>query len=231
MGTIISCKNVTKQFSDQKVLEDLNFDIQNGEILGITGFNGAGKTTFLKILIGAEKYDRGEISYFLKDKFISLQELKKMPEIFYRIFGFSNQDGSFYEKLSVEENLELYASLSHLSEEQANENIQKLLKFTGLENKKDAIAETLSSGMQKRLDIACSLVHNPRVLFLDEPTAHLDPHNRATLWRLIGEINKQGKTIVITSHFLGELRNTCHRIAMVHNKKMVIHHAKDKQTN
>ncbi|MCD6464467.1 ABC transporter ATP-binding protein [Candidatus Woesearchaeota archaeon] len=222
---IFKVVNVTKVFGKNIVLKNINLEVQAGEILGIIGASGSGKTTLLRTLVGFYKPENGEVLFRIKpvieSKTASFQPVSKMQTVLKHLYGFAPQEHSFYEKLTVKENLEYFASLYNLEKQEIKANIDSLLEFMGLKQFKNMVSEKLSGGMARRLDIACSLVHEPAVLILDEPTADLDPLLRKHILWLVKKINEQGTTIIIASHNLKELETLCHRIAFLHNGRII----------
>ncbi len=215
---LISVNNISKVFEDRKVIDNTSFDIVSGEIFGIIGLSGAGKTTLLNLLVGFLDPDSGEIKYLTqKNKMISVKE---NPEIIKELVGFSTQTPSFYPRLTAKENLLHFGSLYGLSGMPLLRRVNSLLFQFKLKDAQNIRGSDLSGGMQKRLDIACALIHKPAILFLDEPTADLDPKLRRELWNLIKEVNDRGTTVVLASHFLAEIELLCSRIAVLHNKKI-----------
>ncbi len=218
-GVIIRVQGLTKSFEENKILENVNLDIKSGEIFGIIGMSGAGKTTLLNILVGFLRPEQGDVLVAMPDG--STQSVFKQPDIIKKCVGFSTQTPSFYNKLTVRENLEHFARLYNLTEPDLTRRCNALMELVGLKESKDILAAHLSGGMQKRLDIACALLHDPSILVLDEPTADLDPILRKQLWELIKQINAKGTTIILASHFLAEIELLCSRIAILQNKKVV----------
>jgi len=220
MPSLIKFKNITKGFKDKKVLKNINFKIKKGEIFGIIGMSGSGKTTLLNTLIGFLEPEKGDIYYYNK-------KAKKHESIFKNtlekreIFGFATQVPSFYPRLTIEENLDHFGSLYNLPNKNRRKNIKKLLKMINLKSEKDLLAQTLSGGMEKRLGIACALVHDPEILILDEPTGNLDPVLREETWEIIKDINKSGTTVIVASHLLEELEPICNRIGILHNHALM----------
>ena len=227
MDTVLQIRGINKKFGKKEVLQNIDLDIKAGEIFGIIGMSGAGKTTLLEILIGFITPDHGTMMFLPKAANIDLPKsptlisVAKEPYIIKKTFGFATQEPSFYDKLTVEENLKYFASLYGIKQEEIEKKIDSILNFVDLPNEKATLAGELSGGMQKRLDIACSLVNDPKVLILDEPTADLDPISRKHIWDLIKRINKEGSTIIIASHFLEEMDVLCDRIAWLHNKTVI----------
>ena len=220
MQGIIQIKNLTKQYGKKPVLKNLNLEINKGEIFGIIGMSGSGKTTFLNTLIGFLEPEEGDILYHsggdgkYKSVFRNAFEVRKT-------FGFATQVPSFYPKLTIEENLDHFGTLYKLPKKIRKKNIANLLKIIGLESEKKQLAQALSGGMEKRLGIACSIIHNPDVLILDEPTANLDPVLRDSTWDLIKNIHRMGTTVIVASHLLEELEPICDRIGILHNNLLV----------
>lgn len=223
---IFHIQNVSKSFGNHQVLKDINLDIYSGEILGIIGASGAGKTTFLNTLIGFLKPDKGDITFRLnhllsyKSAYI-YKSVYKRQQLVKKIYGFASQVPSFYEELSANENLEYFGLLHNLDKETINSNKKTLLNLMELEKAANVPSKNLSGGMERRLDIACSLMHDPDVLILDEPTADLDPLLRRHIWDLIKKINKKGTTMILSSHHLAELENLCDRIIIIKNGEIV----------
>ena len=215
-GIILRAHGLSKNFNEHQVLSNIDFEIRSGEIFGLIGMSGAGKTTLLNLLVGFLKPDQGDVVMALQDG--TTQSVYKNPHLIRQHIGFSTQTPSFYSKLTVRENLEHFAHLYHLTEPDLTRRCNALLDLVGLADAKDAISLHLSGGMQKRLDIACALLHDPNILVLDEPTADLDPVLRKQFWELIKQINQKGTTIILASHFLAEIELLCTRIAILQNK-------------
>ena len=228
-GSLIKINGVCKRFGSKLVLDGINLEIKAGELLGIIGASGTGKTTLLKTIIGFIEQDSGEVLFnfnsFVKQTASQAQPrpssfMRKQHRLFNKLFGFATQEASFYPKLTVEENLVYFASLYDLPKKEIAENIGSALELVNLSKDRHSLAENLSQGMKKRLDLACSIVHNPKIVLLDEPTADLDPGLRHQIWGLIKKINDSGVTVVVASHFLEELEPLCHRIALLADGKL-----------
>lgn len=219
---LVELKGVTQEYRKKNILETVNFSINQGDLFGIIGTSGSGKTTLLNIISGFVEPTEGEVLYYSKvtetPKILSKDLAKVKREI-----GFTPQHNSFYPKLTVKENLWHFGQLYGIKKETLKSNINVLLEVTHLDGHQNKLADQLSGGMQKRLDISCSLVHNPRLLILDEPTADLDPILQKELSKMLQAINKQGVTIVLASHQLESVEKMCDRIAMVHNGKVNDH--------
>ncbi len=215
---LILVEKLGKSFGRKKVLSNVSFEVKPREIIGIIGASGSGKTTLLNMIIGFISPDTGDVTYkepqMIADKPIYKSVFKQQRK-FKNIYGFAAQLPSFYEKLTVKENLYYFGELYGLSKEVLRSNVDSLLNLIDLKAASNQLGKNLSGGMERRLDIACSLIHNPQVLILDEPTSDLDPLLRRSIWALIKQINSKGTTVIISSHHLNELETLCDRIAII----------------
>ncbi|MFT4261155.1 MAG: ABC transporter ATP-binding protein [Candidatus Woesearchaeota archaeon] len=225
---ILRASNITKTYGDKVILNNISFDVIEGEILGVIGSSGSGKTTLLHSIIGFLRPDGGDVKFRQRHLVAGSEDAEEVYGSIYKkkndfkhIFGFAAQVPSFYEKLTVVENLKYFGDLYGLSKESLNANINTLLSMVNLENSANQLGKNLSGGMERRLDIACSLIHNPSILLLDEPTADLDPILRNNIWNLIQKINNKGTTVILSSHHLNELETLCNRIAIIMNGKLL----------
>ncbi|MBU1255382.1 ABC transporter ATP-binding protein, partial [Patescibacteria group bacterium] len=210
----IEIKDLSKRFGKHQVLDNITLSIPQQKIFGIIGESGSGKTTVLKTIIGFWRADKGHISFEGRD-------LDKDTKFIRQIVGFATQDNCVYPKLTVKENLEYFGALSNVPRSTLKSNIDKVLNFVELYFAKNELAENLSGGMQRRLDIACALIHNPRILILDEPTEDLDPLLRRDILKLIRKINADQTTVIITSHLLDETDELCDEIAILHQGRLL----------
>ncbi len=230
---IIKLDNIAVRYGSYTVFENTNLEIYKGDIFGVVGLSGSGKTTLLNTLIGVITPQEGDVLFRIEDKQtlkkdgktetkvnISYKPLSKNLSRIRKIFGFAAQEPSFYPKLTLRENLEYFASMYGLNESVKRNNIKTVLELVGLESFSNLLSDQLSGGMRKRLDIACALIQNPDVLILDEPTSDLDPLLRMQMWDLIKKINKNGTTIIISSHFLNEMEKLCTRIGIINQRKI-----------
>jgi ABC-2 type transport system ATP-binding protein len=223
---IFRIKGVTKVFGHKTILKDISLDVNHGEIFGIIGASGSGKTTLLNIMIGFLKPNTGDV-LFRQDHLLDLKKayvfrsVFQKPEDVKKIYGFASQAPSFYGSLTVKENLVYFGSLYNLTKDAIATNVETLLNLMGLKNSEHLLAKNLSGGMERRLDIACSLIHDPKLLILDEPTADLDPVLRNHIWELVKKVNKKGTTIIIASHHLNEIEALCDRIAILRDTRLV----------
>ncbi|MBT4823901.1 ABC transporter ATP-binding protein [Candidatus Woesearchaeota archaeon] len=213
MSKIIEFVNIDKAFSTNKILDNLNLSINKGDLIGLIGKSGEGKTTLLRVLIGFFKIDAGQILF-------NDQDITKKTSLIRDVVGFCTQENSFYPELTIEENLWYYGRLYKMSRRLLKKRSSHLLDLTGLEAHKKRLAGRISGGMKRRLDFAISLIHDPEILILDEPTTGLDPIIRKSIWDLIEKINKEGKTIIVSSHLLDFIEEKCKKIAFLSKGKV-----------
>jgi ABC-2 type transport system ATP-binding protein len=210
MPATIVVNDLRKSYGDVRAVDGVSFEVQEGEFFGILGPNGAGKTTTLEIIEGLRKPDSGEVRVFDQSPW------PRNPILLPRL-GVQLQANSFFERLTAREQLRTFASLYGVPERKADE----MLDTIGLTDKAKTRTEQLSGGQKQRLSIACSLVHDPQLVFLDEPTAALDPQGRRNLWDLLRRINDQGRTVVLTTHHMDEAESLCDRVAIMDNGKVL----------
>lgn len=210
----ISVRGVTKRFGKNLVLDNISLKIPAGKITGIIGISGCGKSTLLKMLIGYYKPTKGDIFYNEKRIEKNMRDVRND-------FGFASQDRCFYYKLTVEENLRYFGTMYGLKEKILRINLERILKLLQLTDVKNKIAENLSGGMQKRLDLGCALINFPKILILDEPIEDLDPSLRKEMVQMIKKVNSLGTTIIITSHLLWEMEHLCDEFAVIHKGKIL----------
>jgi ABC-2 type transport system ATP-binding protein len=210
MGTpILQVENLVKSYGDVQAVRGVSFSVDEGEVFGLLGPNGAGKTSTVEILEGLRDLDSGRVSVCGLDPQRDSQALKH--EI-----GAALQSTSLPDKLRVMEALRLFASFY-----KRRRNPEELLKRFGLEEKRNAFYSKLSGGQKQRLALAMALVNDPKVLFLDEPTAGLDPQVRREIYDIIEELKREKKTIVMTTHYIEEAERLCDRVAIVDHGKVV----------
>lgn len=220
MSVFIRLKSLSKRFGKRVILDKVSLDIHAGELFGIIGMSGSGKTTLFNSLIGYLEPEVGDILYYSSQDNCYKSVFNNPMEVC-RLFGFATQTHTFYPRLTLAENLDHFGSLYNLSKRTRSINADRLLHLTELYPYRNELAQNLSEGMKKRLGIACSLIHNPKVLLLDEPTADLDPVLRKEIWGLIKGIHRMGTTIIVASHFLDELEEACDRIGILHNAQIL----------
>jgi ABC-2 type transport system ATP-binding protein len=210
MVSTILVTGLQKAYGAVKAVDGVSFEVEAGEFFGILGPNGAGKTTTLEIVEGLRKADAGEARLFGESPW------PRNPALLPRI-GVQQQASSFFERLTAREQIRTFASLYGVGPKKADE----MLELVGLSDKADTRAEKLSGGQMQRLSIACALVHDPELVFLDEPTAALDPQARRNLWDLLRAINTQGRTIVLTTHYMDEAEILCDRVAIMDHGRIL----------
>lgn len=210
MRDAIKINNISKSFGSKKVLDDISLDVEEGEVFGLLGPSGAGKTTLIKILTGQLKGEHGTTAI----NGINSQQLKSTD---YSSFGIMMDNFGVYERLSCFDNLKVFARIYRLDEE----NIRAALSAVGLGSAGKTAAGNLSKGMKNRLRLARVFMINPSVLFLDEPTSGLDPATSEDIQQLILAEKKKGKTIFLTTHNMAEAEKLCDHVALLHKGKIV----------
>ncbi len=210
MGAAIRVVDLAKAYGDLRAVDGVSFEVGEGEFFGILGPNGAGKTTTLEMIEGLRQPDAGEISV------LGLRPWPRNAELLPRI-GVQLQASAFFERLTAREQIHTMAALYGIRAGTADEWLDRV----GLEDKAETKVGDLSGGQAQRLSIACALVHDPDVVFLDEPTAGLDPQARRNLWELLAGLNDSGRTVVITTHYMDEAEVLCDRVAIVDHGKIL----------
>ncbi|TKK67785.1 ABC transporter ATP-binding protein [Ilyomonas limi] len=207
--TIISVKNLVKNYGDFQAVKGISFDVQEGEIFGLLGPNGAGKSTTLEIIETLREKTSGEV---IVDAF----NLDKQPNEIKKIIGVQLQSSGYYPGLNLVELMQLFAGLY-------NKNIDPmtLLDSVNLRDKAKNKYKELSGGQKQRFSIATTLINTPKIIFLDEPTTGLDPQARRNLWDLIIEIRNRGTTVIITTHYMDEAEVLCDRVAIIDSGKII----------
>jgi ABC-2 type transport system ATP-binding protein len=214
MHPLVSLKNISKSFGKKKILKDVSLDIYPGEILGLVGRSGCGKSTLIKILVGYYIPDKGNILFNNLDITKNFNEVKEKV-------GYTTQENSFYEKLTVYENMVYYANLYNLNKKERKHRINELLNAVKLHESKDTLAGSISGGMKRRLDFAISLIHAPQLVILDEPTTGLDPVLVENFWEIVTEIVKKQKiAVLVSSHLLSEVKAYCQKAAFMSEGKI-----------
>jgi ABC-2 type transport system ATP-binding protein len=204
-------RNLKFHYHGNRVLDDVSIDIKEGEVFGLIGENGSGKTTILKILCGLLKPNKGKI-------FLNGSEVHPYRKELAQIVGYCPQENTFFEKLTVKENILYFANIYNI-EKQTKPRVREFASYVGLESKIDSISDNLSGGMKRRLNLLCGILHKPPILVLDEPSTQLDPISRNHLWKLIEKINKSGATVILATNVMEEAYYLCDRIAFLENGK------------
>jgi ABC-2 type transport system ATP-binding protein len=209
----IEAENLTKRFGAFTAVDHINLRVRVGENFGLLGPNGAGKTTTIRMITGVIKPTEGSVKVFgidvVKERDKAIRKIGYMPQRF-----------SLYEDLTVEENLMLYGSLQGLRGQHLRERVNELMDRFYLREIRGRMAGRLSGGMKQRLSLAVALVHDPDLLILDEPTAGVDPPLRRRFWEHFKELNKEGKTILVTTHYMDEAEN-CDRLALMGGGRVI----------
>ena len=208
---VIETVDVQKKYNDHKVLHGVNLVVEEKEVYGLLGPNGAGKSTFLNIIVNLITDYEGSIKIFGEE--ISQENLSNI--------GFVPQELSIYEDLSALQNVKFFGSLYKLRDELLDERCKKALEMVGLWEHRKKKPITFSGGMKRRLNIACSIVHNPKLIILDEPTVGIDPQSRNYILDSIKTLNKNGATIIYTSHYMEEVEAICSKVAIVNAGQIV----------
>ncbi|HEY9653224.1 MAG TPA: ABC transporter ATP-binding protein [Coleofasciculaceae cyanobacterium] len=208
MPAAVSLQNVHKTFDKFPVVNDLSFTIETGEMFGLLGPNGAGKSTTIRMLTTLTRPSSGHIE-------VAGYDVVRCPSQVKENIGVVLQQISVDADLTVWENMELHGRLHHIPNPERKRRINQWLEYVELADRRDAVAKTLSGGMKRRLQIARALLHQPKILFLDEPTVGLDPQTRRRLWEIIRDLNRQGMTMLLTTHYMDEVEFLCDRIGIM----------------
>ncbi len=214
MTAIIEVNHLHKSYAGLRVVDDISIHIKRGECYGLLGPNGAGKSTTLRLLLGLTDPDGGTVRLLNHDVPHFAREARLRIGVVPQI---DNLDPDF----TVEENLLVYGRYFGMSEKEIKSRIPMLLEFSNLTSKRSAMVPTLSGGMKRRLSLARALVNDPDIIFLDEPTTGLDPQARHLIWQRLRELTSQGKTLLLTTHFMEEAERLCHRLAILDHGRMI----------
>ena len=211
---MIHIENLVKRYGDLIALNHLNLDIQEGEIFGLLGPNGSGKTTAINCLLSLLRYDKGTVEIFgqkmAPDNYAVKQQI-----------GIVLQNVAVFDELTVTENIDYFCGLYIHDKKRRKELVENAIQFTGLEDYRKARPKKLSGGLLRRLNIACGIAHKPRLIILDEPTVAVDPQSRNKILEGIQKLNRQGSTIIYTSHYMEEVEQICTRIAIMDHGRII----------
>lgn len=212
----IKIQGLSFQYPRQQGVYFKNFDLQiaSGDRFGLFGPNGAGKTTLMNLMTGLLSYKEGSVQ-------LLGQEIKNHPKSTNRVFGFVPQDFSFYPELSPRDNLAFYGAWYRLSKKQIRQRSAELMEVLGLTTVADRELRTFSGGMKRRFNLAVGVIHEPEVLFLDEPTVGVDVQSRHAIIHYLKELNRRGTTLIYTSHQLEEAESLCTTVALMDDGKII----------
>ncbi|MEO8168348.1 MAG: ABC transporter ATP-binding protein [bacterium] len=211
MNSAIDIQSLCKSFDDIKAVEQLEFAVRAGEMFGIVGPDGSGKTTTIRMLCGILAPTSGTATVLGYD-------IIKQPDAVKAEIGYLSQKFSLYGDLSIDENIEFFAEINKVYDYKARRD--ELLEFTRLTPFRDRLAEKLSGGMKQKLALACTLIHTPKIIFLDEPTTGVDPVSRRDFWKILQSLLKSGITIVMSTPYLDEAER-CNRVALMNNGRIM----------
>lgn len=217
--------DLTKKFEDITAVDGLSLNINKGELFGLLGPNGAGKTTIINILCGLLTPTKGSVSVGGYNVQKELQNVKEL-------IGVCTQETAVYPFLTGRENVELFGNLHAMPKQRIKKNAEDLLEHLGLIEDANRRVGKYSGGMKRRINLIMALVHDPEIAFLDEPTVAMDPQSRRAVWDFIRELRKQGRTIILTTHYMEEAEELCDRVGIVDHGKLIAlgspRHLKDK---
>lgn len=213
MNNSIIVNSLTKKFGTFTAVDNVSFEVEKGEIFGFLGPNGAGKSTTIRMLCGIldPTQGSGKVSGF---------DIVKESEKIKAIIGYMSQKFSLYEDLTVIENLDFYAGIYQVPKRTREERKKIMIEMAGLTGREKEITSNLSGGIKQRLALGCATVHNPKILFLDEPTSGVDPISRRNFWKLIYNLSDQGTTVLVTTHYMDEAEH-CNTCGLISDGRMV----------
>ena len=204
----IEVRDLTRRFGAFVAVDHVTFDVRRGEIFGFLGSNGAGKSTTIRMLCGLLRPTSGSAR-------VGDVDVSRDPEAVKRRIGYMSQRFSLYEKLTVDQNIAFFGGIYGLAGERLARRRAFVLEMAGLTGREAALTGSLSAGWRQRLALGCAILHEPPIVFLDEPTGGVDPLSRRRFWRLIDELAAGGTTVLVTTHYMDEAEH-CHRIAIIH---------------
>jgi ABC-2 type transport system ATP-binding protein len=209
----ILVQNLTKRFGDFTAVDDISFNVQAGEVFGWLGPNGAGKTTTIRMLLGLIKPTSG-------DTFVLGFNSATQTKLVHAHVGYMSQQFTLYNDLTATQNIHFYGGVHGLNPDKLRQRIVEIIHMAGLEGSENTLTGSLSGGWKQRLALGCAIVHHPRVVFLDEPTAGVDPISRREFWELIYQMAKEGVTVLVTTHYMDEAE-LCQRVGFITGGKLI----------
>ncbi|TDW20637.1 ABC-2 type transport system ATP-binding protein [Breznakia blatticola] len=217
---IVSIKGLEKSYGDFKAINGLDLDVQQGEILGLLGPNGSGKTTTINCLLSLLTYEKGSIEIFDKPMSPDANDIKKD-------IGLVMQNVAVFEELTVYQNIDYFCGLYIQNSQKRKEYVKEAIQFVGIEDFQKKYPKELSGGLLRRLNIACGIAHKPKLIILDEPTVAVDPQSRNRILENILELNRLGATVIYTTHYMEEVEQICDRIVIMDKGKVIAQGTKD----
>jgi len=214
MKEFLTVKNLIKNYGDFCAVDNLSFSVYEGEIFGLLGPNGAGKSTTIHVITSLSDFSKGSIS-------VDGMDIVKEKDKVKRMIGMVPQEVALYPFLSAEENVSFFASLYGLRGKERKEATREALEFVGLSNRNDMKPKQMSGGMRRRLNIACSIAHHPKLIIMDEPTVGVDAQSREHILNSIKILRDRGATVIYTSHYMNEVESICDRIAIIDHGQFV----------
>lgn len=214
MSIILEIKSLKKVFGEKIVVNGLNFEVNRGEILGFLGPNGAGKSTTISMITTILDTDGGEVLFEGRQVDGSDNDFKKA-------LGYVPQDIALFNDLTAYDNVSFFGSLYGLKGSTLRDRIKETLELVGLYERKSDYPDSFSGGMKRRLNIACSIVHKPKILIMDEPTVGIDPQSRNNILKVTKSLRNEGTTVIYTSHYMEEVESICNRLIILDNGKIV----------
>jgi ABC-2 type transport system ATP-binding protein len=214
-GTAIEARHLTRRFGDFVAVNDVSFEVRAGEVFGFLGSNGAGKSTTIRMLCGLLRPTSGTA-------LVGGIDVGSDPEGVKRRIGYMSQKFSLYEKLTVDQNIAFFGGIYGLSGDRFAARRDFVLEMAGLRGRERTLTGALSGGWRQRLALGCAILHEPPIVFLDEPTGGVDPLSRRQFWRLIDDLSRSGVAVLVTTHYLDEAEH-CHRIAIIQAGKLAAH--------
>ena len=211
---IVHIENLVKRYGGLTALNHLNLDIREGEVFGLLGPNGSGKTTAINCMLSLLKYEKGQIEIFGEPMSPDNYQVKKQ-------IGIVLQNVAVFDELTVQENIDYFCGLYIGDKKKRKELVEDAIHFVGLEDYQKMRPKKLSGGLLRRLNIACGIAHKPRLIILDEPTVAVDPQSRNKILERIQQLNQQGSTIIYTSHYMEEVEQICTRIAIMDHGRVI----------
>ena len=208
MANAIEVRHLSRRFGSFVAVDDLSFDVRQGEIFGFLGSNGAGKSTTIRMLCGLLQPSSGSAT-------VGGVDVTRDPEGVKQRIGYMSQRFSLYELLTVDQNIRFFGGIYGLDARRLAARREFVVDMAGLRGREHTLARDLSGGWRQRLALGCAILHEPSILFLDEPTGGVDPLSRRQFWRLIDTLSSQGVTVLVTTHYLDEAER-CHRVALIH---------------